>query len=200
MSAPPIPKLPDGPGHRERLIAGLAASITERGYRATTITDVVRHARTSRRSFYEQFEDRDACFLALFDALGDVLIEHVLRTVDPGAPWERQVEVALAAYLDAIAAEPQLTVSFIREIPGLGDVGSARQRAALEAFAKLVMRLVDTDEMRRSGVPPVAHDTALMLVGGLRELVAYVVESGGTPAALKGTAAEVFKSVLNGPR
>ncbi len=200
MSASPIPKLPDGPGHRERLIAGLAASITERGYRATTITDVVRHARTSRRSFYEQFEDRDACFLALFDALGDVLIAHVTRAVDPAAPWQQQVETALAAYLDAISAEPQLTVSFIREIPGLGEVGSARQRAALEAFAKLVMRLVDTDEMRRSGVAPVSHDTALMLVGGLRELVAYVVESGGTPAAVKGTAAEVFKNVLAGPR
>lgn len=196
MSADPIPQLPDGPGHRERLIAGLAASIRERGYRATTITDIVRCARTSRRSFYEQFEDRDACFLALFDALGDVLVAHVAAVVDPNEPWQRQVEHALAAYLDAIAAEPQLTVSFIREIPGLGEVGSARQRAALEAFAALVMRLVDTDEMRRSGVPPVSHDTALMLVAGLRELVAYVVESGGDPAALRGVSAEVFTKVL----
>ncbi len=129
-----------------------------------------------------------------------MLIEHVTRAVDPTAPWQQQVEAALAAYLDAIAAEPQLTVSFVREIPGLGEVGSARQRAALEAFAALVMRLVDTDEMRRSGVPPVSHDTALILVAGLRELVAYVVESGGTPAAVKETATVVFKNVLNGPR
>ncbi len=125
-----------------------------------------------------------------------MLVAHVAAVVDPNEPWQRQVEHALAAYLDAIAAEPQLTVSFIREIPGLGDVGSARQRAALEAFAALVMRLVDTDEMRRSGVPPVSHDTALMLVAGLRELVAYVVESGGDPAALRGVSAEVFTKVL----
>jgi AcrR family transcriptional regulator len=191
-----VPRLPDGPGHRERLVAGLAASIRERGYRATTITDVVRHARTSRRSFYEQFEDRDACFLALFDALHALLIEHVAAAVDPSAVWERQVDQALGAYLDAIAAEPQLTVSFVRELPALGAVGSARQRAVLESFAALLMRLVDTEAMRRSGVAPVSLETALMLVGGLRELLAYVVESGGDPARLRPVAGNVFKSVL----
>lgn len=194
MSAPP--DLPDGPGHRERLIAGLAASIRERGYRATTITDVVRHARTSRRSFYEQFEDRDACFLALFEALHGLLIEHVAGSVDPTAPWDAQVDQALGAYLDAIAAEPALTVSFVRELPGLGEVGSARQRAVLEEFARLLMRLVDTDAMRRSGVAPVSLEIAVMLVGGLRELLVYVVESGGDPAGLLDVTSEVIKSVL----
>lgn len=201
MRAPTaIPTLPDGPGHRERLIAGLAASIREKGYRATTITDVVRQARTSRRSFYEQFDDREACFLALHDALGALLIEHVTAAVDPAAAWDRQVEAALRAYLDATSAEPELTVSFIREIPGLGDVGSARQRAALEAFAELVMRLVDTAEMRRSGVAPVSRETALMLVAGLRELVAYTFDHGGDPASLHAVASELFKSVLHGAR
>lgn len=194
MTAPP--RLPDGPSHRDRLIAGLAASIRERGYRETTITDVVRHARTSRRSFYEQFEDRDACFLALFDALHELLVTHVAATVDPSAPWEEQVDRALGAYLDAIAAEPQLTVSFVRELPALGEVGSARQRAVLESFAALVMRLVDTGEMRRGGVEPVSLETALMLVGGLRELLVYVVESGGDEARLLPVASDVFKSVL----
>lgn len=201
MRAPTAtPQLPDGPGHRERLIAGLAASIREKGYRDTTITDVVRHARTSRRSFYEQFEDREACFLALHDALGELLIAHVAAAVDPTAPWERQVEVALGAYLDATAAEPELTVSFIREIPGLGDVGSATQRAALESFTALVMRLVDTDAMRSSGVEPVSQETALMLVAGLRELVAYTFDRGGDPAALHGVASELFKNALHGTR
>jgi AcrR family transcriptional regulator len=189
-------QLPDGPGHRDRLIAGLAASIRERGYRATTITDVVRHARTSRRSFYEQFEDRDACFLELFDVLHTLLITHVAAAVDPDAAWEDQVAEALGAYLDVIAAEPQLTVSFVRELPALGDVGSARQRAVLESFAALVMRLVDTDAMRRSGVEPVSQQTALMLVGGLRELLAYEVENGRDPAGLLPVASNVFKSVL----
>ena len=38
---------------RGRLLDGLATSIGERGYRDTTVADIVRHARTSKRTFYE---------------------------------------------------------------------------------------------------------------------------------------------------
>ena len=48
--------------NRERLIAAMAASVEERGYADTTVADVVRLARTSRRTFYEHFQDRADCF------------------------------------------------------------------------------------------------------------------------------------------
>lgn len=191
-----LPQLPLGTSHRDRLIAGLAESIRERGYRATKITDIVAHARTSRRSFYEQFEDRDDCFLALFDAIGDVLAAAVAAAVDPSAPWEAQVDQALGAYLDAIAAEPELTVSFHREMPALGEAGVARQRAGIESFAELLMRLVATESMQRSGVEPVSRAKAVMLVGGLRELVTHTVEAGTGLDEVRVAAAEVIKGAL----
>ena len=39
---------------RRRLLEGMAAAIRETGYRDATVADVVRHARTSRRTFYER--------------------------------------------------------------------------------------------------------------------------------------------------
>ena len=53
---------------RLRLLDGLAASIGERGYRATTVADIVRHARTSKRTFYDQFASKEECFLELLRA------------------------------------------------------------------------------------------------------------------------------------
>ncbi|MDQ2627538.1 MAG: TetR/AcrR family transcriptional regulator, partial [Actinomycetota bacterium] len=38
---------------RRRLLDGLADSIAERGYRASTVADIVRAARTSKRTFYD---------------------------------------------------------------------------------------------------------------------------------------------------
>jgi len=191
-----LPQLPLGTSHRDRLIAGLAQSIRERGYRATKITDVVALARTSRRSFYEQFDDRDDCFLALFDTLGEVLADAVARAVDPSAPWERQVDQALGAYLDAIAAEPELTISFHREMPALGERGAARQRAGIESFAELLMRLAGSESMQREGVEPVSRAKAVMLVGGMRELVAHAVEAGESLDEVRVAAAEVIKGTL----
>ncbi|MGA7053368.1 MAG: helix-turn-helix domain-containing protein, partial [Mycobacterium sp.] len=53
---------------RLRLLDGLAASIVERGYRASTVADIVRHARTSKRTFYDQFPGKEQCFLELLQA------------------------------------------------------------------------------------------------------------------------------------
>ncbi len=50
---------------RRRLLDGLAASIGERGYRDTTVADIVRHARTSKRTFYGQFSSKEECFIEL---------------------------------------------------------------------------------------------------------------------------------------
>src|SRR5262249_49664221 len=60
--------LVDADPFRLRLFDGLASSIGERGYRATTVADIVRHARTSKRTFYDQFASKEECFLELLRA------------------------------------------------------------------------------------------------------------------------------------
>ena len=59
---------------RARLEAGLAEAIAEKGYAAATIADVVRHARVSKRTFYEHFADKEECFLALYSDSSDELL------------------------------------------------------------------------------------------------------------------------------
>src|SRR5215831_18665592 len=99
----------------------MAESIQEKGYRDTTVADVVRIARTSRRNFYEHFEDRDACFLALFDATNDRLMDEVAAVVHADRPLDEQVDTAVDAYIDNVAQHPALYASFVRELPGLGQ-------------------------------------------------------------------------------
>src|SRR5437660_10103966 len=101
----------------------MAASIEDKGYRNTSIADVVRIARTSRRTFYEHFADRDACFLALFEATTAEVMRAVAGAVTFEGRWEEQVDRAIAAYLGGVAARPALFASFTHELPGLGRVG-----------------------------------------------------------------------------
>ncbi|WP_205698517.1 TetR/AcrR family transcriptional regulator [Conexibacter sp. SYSU D00693] len=191
---------PASTGHRERLLAGMAASVREKGFRQTKISDVVRHARTSRRTFYEQFPDKETCYLELFEATGTALVEHVEAAVDPAAPWDRQVDQAIDAYVAGLALDADLMVSYARELPALGAAAVARERALMDRFADLVMRLADTESMRDAGVPPVAPETAVMLVGGLRELVTRRAEQGGEPASISAVAKDVVKAVLDPAR
>src|ERR1700759_253528 len=118
-------------GHRERLIAAMAAAIEEEGYRDTTVADVVRLARTARRNFYEHFAGRDACCLALFDATNEAMMREIADAVQPDRPLDEQVDRAVDAYIDNVAATPALYRSFVRELPGLGQAGADRGLATL---------------------------------------------------------------------
>src|SRR5436305_7136875 len=115
----------------------MAASIEEKGYRQTTVADVVRIARTSRRSFYEHFADREACFLALFDALNDATMEQIAAAVHPDRPPEEQVDQALGAYIDSVIAHPALYKSIVREHPAPGQLVADRQLPVMWRFARL---------------------------------------------------------------
>src|SRR3954470_7205738 len=105
---------------RERLLAGLAESIREKGLQGTQISDIVRHARTSRRTFYECFADKESCFVELVEAANAAILVEVRASVDPAASWEAQVDQAIESYLEAMARNPSLTVTISRELPTLG--------------------------------------------------------------------------------
>ncbi len=187
-------------GHRERLIDAMARSIEDKGYRETTVADVVRIARTSRRTFYEHFEDRDACFLALFDATNDATIDAIAAAVAPELPLDEQVDLALGAYIDSITAHPALYKSFVRELPGLGEGGADRQLAVIERFAQLLVNLVESGrrEQPELVVRPLNLDVAIMIVGGLRELAVISLQKGRDVREVHKSAGETVKAILSG--
>jgi AcrR family transcriptional regulator len=193
---------PDGSplGHRERLIAAMAVSIEERGYRDTTVADVVRLARTSRRNFYEHFGDRDACFLALFDATNQAMLEEIEAAVASDRPLDEQVDAAVEAYISNVADHPALYSSFVREMPGLGDQGAARGQATIERFADTLVVLVDRAREAQPGL--VAHpldlDTAIIIVGGLRELLVLSLQKRRDLRELRSNVGRTIKAILIG--
>ena len=73
-----------------RLMEGLAASIREKGLAQTQVSDIVRHAHASRRTFYNHFEDKEACFVELMTTLADAFLEAVDRAIDREAPIDIQ--------------------------------------------------------------------------------------------------------------
>jgi AcrR family transcriptional regulator len=187
-------------GHRRRLLEGLAVCIRERGYPETTVADIVRAARTSRRTFYAQFADRQECLVALLHETNQRTIARISAAVDPGAPWEGQVRQAIEGWIAAVQADPPITLSWIRDVPALGQ-GRARQfqRETMSGFVGLIRRLTDTPRLAAEGVRPASDQTATILLGGLRELIAVTVEDGGDVATITDAAVEATARLL-GPR
>jgi AcrR family transcriptional regulator len=164
---------------RQRLLDGLAESIAADGYAKTTVADIVRRARTSRRTFYEYFSSKEDCFIALHNETNAGIIRQIYAAVDRNAPWQTQVQQAVEAWITATESIPELVLSWIRDVPALGVASRRVQRDVMEAFIAMVQTLGDTEELLAAGVGPVSRERALMLLGGLRELTATTVEDGG---------------------
>lgn len=184
---------------RDRLLLGLAASVKKRGYRDTTVADIVAHARTSRRTFYEVFATKDDCFLALLEEMNQRVQAHITAAMDRRDRWDEQIRAGVTAWVEAVASEPELGIAWIRELPTMGEPARRVQRAGMTSFARMLMTVTDTPGMRKAGVAPVTMATATILLGGLRELAVAAAEDGVELATITEPAVEAALALL-GPR
>lgn len=160
---------------RRRLLLAFVEVLAEEGLEDARVGRVCKRAGVSRRTFYDLFEDREACFLAVVDAA----IERVRQSVLPAHEeeslrWRERVRAALAALLEFFDEEPALARACLIEALKAGAAVCERRRQVLDSIAVVV------DEGRSEskyevGPPPL---TAQSTVGGALSVVhARVLEA-----------------------
>jgi AcrR family transcriptional regulator len=184
---------------RRRLLLGLEQSIREVGLQQTQIGDIVRNARTSNRTFYECFADKEACFAELIDEWGRETSVAVRAAIDPEARWDERIDQAVDAYLGVLATKPELTVTVTRELPALGARGIELQEEDIDRYVQLLIETTSTAAMRGDGVASVDTWTAAMLIGGVAEIIDRANREGKPIESVGETIKRVIKLVV-GPR
>jgi AcrR family transcriptional regulator len=185
---------------RQRLLDALEECVAENGYPRTTVADIVRRARTSRRTFYEHFDSREACFVALLTDANAEQVRQIAAAVDENGPWQTQVRQAVEAWISTGESRSSLMVSWIRDVPSLGAGARRLQRDAMENFIEMVQALGATDEFRAAGIGPVSRQRIIMLLGGLRELTAITLEEGGRMSDITEEAVDASIALLGAHR
>jgi AcrR family transcriptional regulator len=138
-----------GERQRERLLRAMATCVGNNGYADTTIADIVRVAHTSRSAFYEQFADKEACFLAAYEQMTAGFISASLQEAERVSSWQEKLDLGISTYFEWMAARPEVAVSTVVEVHSAG-------RRALEARNRALRDWVRTLEgvavlARRSG-------------------------------------------------
>jgi AcrR family transcriptional regulator len=181
----------------DRLIEGLAASIREKGLARTQLSDIVRHARASRRTFYNHFPDKDSCFVELQDKVSREALAQVAAAIDPDAPPGEQIDQGVDAYLAALAADPALTVTFYK--PGLSEHVVRAQTESVESYAQLIAGISEANAKRDPSLAPLSVTQAFLLVSGLAHTIGRALDRGDdlidTGEEVKG----VLKAVMATP-
>lgn len=185
----PPRRLPRGPhqldrevvlaSQRGRLLEAMARVVAEKGYGATTVADVIGRAGVSRKTFYEHFRDKEACFLAAYDTVVELLLD-ALRAVEPGDDLLEMARARTRAYLEVLASEPAFARTFLIEVVGAGPAAVERRESVHDRFAALLRETLDAARARLPELPEPPDEVYLAAVGATDAVVSRLVAQGRT--------------------
>ena len=181
---------------RRELLEAFCRAVEERGLAATTIADIVRHARVSKRTFYEHFADKEACFFAAYRAIAGEVMRQVATAVNFEASWEAQIEAAVRTYVTVLDSRPKLTRAFFLEIHAAGARAIALRREVLTEFAELTRGFVAQARKRQPELVPLTAAMATAMVGGINELMLLKAERHMKSVDLAETAVALCKALV----
>lgn len=161
---------------RERLLVGMLRALSELGYRATNVQDVIERAGVSRPTFYEHFVNKDDCFLAAFDTSAARLRDRIMAAAAAGGDvWRDRIRGGFGALLAFVAAEPEAARIVIVEARAATPDAALRRVALLDHFASCL-------EAKVNELVPAAADhsavTASGVVGGVESLLYARLNNG----------------------
>jgi AcrR family transcriptional regulator len=161
---------------RERLLAAMVSTVTEVGYNTVTVQNVLTRAGISRPTFYEQFEDKEDCFLAAFDALAGRMLKRIeAAATEAGSGWRAQLRGGIAELLQFVVDEPEEARMVIVEARASSPAGLRRRDELLDRFATCIDGFIraELDE------PPSAI-AAAGVVGGIESVLYARLQKGET--------------------
>jgi AcrR family transcriptional regulator len=198
-SAPPSEPAPEL-SPRQRLLDAVVAVVTEKGYAQATIADVVRRARMSKRTFYELFADKEACFLAAYAHQSERLLTNIESAVRSEQDVEARLDAAARVYVATLEEQPALTRALLIEIQAVGPEARQLRRRIQGRFAEQLCVLVEAAREQRPDLASLSPPLATALVGGINELLLHTAEDGsaGDFSVVGKTFVELLRAVLAG--
>jgi len=123
---------------RSRLFGAAVAVVDELGYARTSVGHITARARVSRRTFYELFENREACFVELLEHVVGTIESEIARADLDGLSWRERVRGGLWTVLCFFDREPALArVCVVQALRG-GPRVLARREEILARLAEVL--------------------------------------------------------------
>jgi len=138
----------------ERLLRALAAVVAEKGYPDTTVAEVVDRARTSQRTFYEHFKNKEDAIVAALDNGAAHMLAAALPAFRRAPDWSHAVHDTQEAMFRWGAEEPEYARMGGKEMYAAGKRALDQREMVTEGFEAL---LAPGYELK-PGTPPIAAE------------------------------------------
>ena len=188
---------------RARMLDAIARAVAHKGYARVTVGDVVAEAGVSRRTFYEQFKDKEDCFLAAYVTGTEALIGDIAEAslaAGPDADWREVIQAAIDTYVGTLADDPEFARTFLVDVLGAGPAAVELRGKVYEQFVQQYVILARRAARQEAEIGEVPEVYLRALVGGIGELVQQHVLTKGakTLPELAPVLVRLVKAVIQG--
>lgn len=168
-------RLPRGPhqlgadavarNQRQRMHGAMIEAVATGGYGRMSVKRVTALAGVSRRAFYEQFANKQECFLATLDLLAAQALAEVDDAYSSSAgPLEDRLGAAFDRFAELVSANPKSSRVLLIDASAAGPPASARLNRTVSAFEqRLAASFAQAPDAAELPAPIVRA-----IVGGLR--------------------------------
>jgi AcrR family transcriptional regulator len=168
-------ELVDSP-RRDKILTGMLEVVGAEGYEATSVRMVLDRTGLYRQAFYDNFPDKEACYLAAFDA-GVARVEAlvVAAAVSQGS-WRSKLRAGMGALLDFLDSAPDVGRALVVEVHAAGPEALARRADAMKKIADFI-DLARQDSEGDESPPRIAPEGIL---AGIHAVVHGRLSTGAT--------------------
>ncbi len=160
---------------RLRIHGAMVEAVADGGYRAVNVKQVTALAGVSRRSFYEQFSNKEDCYLGTFDTVAARWAAAARRACARcEATFSARVRAAMGALAEEVAERPKEARLALCETRTAGAAPLARLGEATGACERVLATTLQ-DSPDAAPLPPAV---VRAIVGGAREIAWRGVAAG----------------------
>lgn len=150
---------------RRRMYGAMIEAVAASGYGRTSVKQVVTLAGVSRRAFYEQFANKEECFLATLDLIAAQAMSNIAKTYrSVEGTLEQRMGAALTSFAEGVRDNPKGARLMLVEAPSAGPAGWERLTETLTVFEERLGASFEHAPDAAALPEPVAR----AIVGGLR--------------------------------
>jgi AcrR family transcriptional regulator len=150
---------------RARILDAMAKLVGERGFAGASVGLVTARAKVSSRTFYELFESREDCFLAVMDEQTERAAALVRYAFERESSWRDGLRAALTTLLVFLDSEPVLARVWLVEALAAGSWALERRA---NNISRLTSQIIAAWELPDGWQPPpLAAEAAMTSVLGV---------------------------------
>jgi AcrR family transcriptional regulator len=118
---------------RERIVGPATGVFAKRGYQETTIDNIVAAAKASVGSFYQLFDGKEECFLAVYDRILTAAKKRIAEAIADSEDWAESAYLGLRELLEIFVTDPLAARIALIEVQTAGPAATAHYNAVMDA-------------------------------------------------------------------